>query len=205
MSNASWAIVLAAGEGSRLSALTRTRDGLIPKQFCSLDGGPTLFSSALERASSVVGEDRVVPIVAAQHRGLWAPELRGFPRQNVVVQPRNRGTAAGILLPLLHVLDRDPQARVAVLPSDHFVAQEWTLRACLAESLDRLSEAEKRGHLAGNLAGRANFGLRLDSAQGSPEPPPPCRALCRKARAVGCRRAPGARRSVEQLSSRFPW
>ena len=43
-----WALVLAAGEGRRLQRLTTTRSGLaIPKQFCSLDRGPSLMQEAL--------------------------------------------------------------------------------------------------------------------------------------------------------------
>jgi hypothetical protein len=35
-----WALVLAAGEGARIQALTMTASGIaIPKQFCSLNGG----------------------------------------------------------------------------------------------------------------------------------------------------------------------
>jgi mannose-1-phosphate guanylyltransferase len=55
------------------------------------------------------------------------------------VQPANRGTAAGILLPALAILERDPGARLAYLPSDHFVEKghvvENSLRIAL-ESLD---------------------------------------------------------------------
>ncbi len=50
---------------------------------------------------------------------------------NVIRQPGNRGTALGILLPLLQILHRDPDAPLLVLPSDHFVCDE----AVLAESL----------------------------------------------------------------------
>ncbi len=52
----------------------------------------------------------------------------------MIVQPENRGTAAGILLPSLTVLlDRDPVARFLVLPSDHYVADERKLRRALLE------------------------------------------------------------------------
>ena len=48
-----WAVVLAGGDGSRLSGLTRGPDGVVvPKQFCSLDGGPSLLQSAIDRAVS---------------------------------------------------------------------------------------------------------------------------------------------------------
>lgn len=135
--NAAWAIVLAAGEGSRLRALTTDREGhAVPKQFCSLDGGRTLLEAALERARSVADRERVVTIVAAEHRELWGRALRGVPARNVIVQPRNRGTAAGVLLPLVRVLALDPEARVALFPSDHHVQDERTLAASLRDALE---------------------------------------------------------------------
>jgi mannose-1-phosphate guanylyltransferase len=42
----------------------------------------------------------------------------------VLLQPKNVDTAAGILLPLTFILARDPQATVAIYPSDHFVHPE---------------------------------------------------------------------------------
>src|ERR1051326_2981504 len=46
-----WALVLAAGEGKRLSPLTTTPSGTpIPKQYCSLWDGPSLLQEALARA-----------------------------------------------------------------------------------------------------------------------------------------------------------
>src|SRR5262245_33382827 len=125
--NQNWAIVLAAGEGTRLRELT-TREGVpTPKQFCSLRGGRSLLGDALARATRVVPRKRVIVIVAEEHRPYWSTDLRGLPAENVIVQPRNRGTAPGILLPLLTVLERDPGARVAILPSDHFVEREPVL------------------------------------------------------------------------------
>ncbi len=44
-----WALVLAAGEGSRLRALTTTNGVAVPKQFCSLQGGPSLRRHDLDR------------------------------------------------------------------------------------------------------------------------------------------------------------
>jgi mannose-1-phosphate guanylyltransferase len=42
-----WALVLAAGEGSRLRSLTTPPSGAtVPKQFCSLYAGPSLLAEA---------------------------------------------------------------------------------------------------------------------------------------------------------------
>ncbi|MBL8728933.1 MAG: NTP transferase domain-containing protein [Planctomycetes bacterium] len=123
-----WVLVLAAGSGTRLSELTRDQDGIVvPKQYCSLRGGRSLLLDTIDRALRLTVRERVVVVVAAQHERWWAPQLRCIARENVVVQPENRGTTAGILLPLAHILECDPDARVAVLPSDHYVADPLVL------------------------------------------------------------------------------
>jgi mannose-1-phosphate guanylyltransferase len=127
-----WAVVLAAGEGSRLRSLTRDDRGVaVPKQFCSLQGGPCLLQEALQRAASAVPLQRICSIVAEQHRRWWAPILSYLPEQNVISQPQNKGTAFGILLPLLRILERDPNATVLLLPADHYLSDEEVMAASL--------------------------------------------------------------------------
>jgi len=136
----SWAIVLAGGEGTRLRELT-TRSGVAtPKQFCSLRGGRSLLGDTLARAARIAPKKRIVVVVAEEHRRFWESEVGGLLPENVVVQPRNKGTAAGILLPALSVLERDPGARLAFLPSDHFVAREYVIEASLRLALESLDE-----------------------------------------------------------------
>ncbi len=147
---ADWAIVLAAGRGSRLRALTRDDAGReVPKQFCSLDGGPTLFEQALARAAAVTAPERVVAVLAEEHRALWEPQVGRLAPENRVVQPENRGTAVGLLLPLLAVLARAPEARLVVLPSDHYVRHEGVLETALLEALDTVGRAASRVVLLG--------------------------------------------------------
>jgi mannose-1-phosphate guanylyltransferase len=130
-----WALVLAAGEGSRLRSLTTTDTGVaVPKQFCSLLGEASLLQEALRRGAVVARPDRICAIVASQHREWWAAPLAGLPAQNVIVQPENRGTAHGILLPLLQIATRDPEARIVILPADHHVRDEAVMAQALRES-----------------------------------------------------------------------
>jgi mannose-1-phosphate guanylyltransferase len=132
-----WAVVLAAGNGSRVSTLTSGPEGSpVPKQYCTFGQPTSMLRWALERAAAVVPREHVTTVVAAEHRRFWESELADLPPANVVVQPRNRGTAAGILLPFLEVfLRRDPRARVLVMPSDHYVDDEWVLRRALLRAL----------------------------------------------------------------------
>jgi mannose-1-phosphate guanylyltransferase len=141
-----WALVLAAGEGTRLQALTMTASGVaVPKQFCSLGGGPSLLQEALGRARIVAPPERICAVVAEHHRRWWQSLPLDVPAQNLIVQPRNRGTANGILLPLLHIVHRDPEAGVLVLPSDHYVRNETVLASSLRRAMQELGT--EREHL----------------------------------------------------------
>lgn len=123
-----WVLVLAGGEGRRLQELTRDPRGRqVPKQYCDFGTGRSLLARTLDRALVLAPHDRVVAVVSEAHREWWEAELDILPAENVVVQPQNRGTATGILLPLLHIAARDPGASVVVLPSDHHVADEEVL------------------------------------------------------------------------------
>ncbi len=145
-----WAVVLAAGEGSRLRSLTKDASGCdVPKQFCSLRAGPSLLHEALRRASSVVPPERVCTIVAAQHERWWRQSLARLPAGNLVVQPRNRGTAHGMLLALAHVLERDRRANVLFFPADHHVVHEPALAAAARRAERSVRENEAKVLLLG--------------------------------------------------------
>lgn len=138
-----WALVLAAGEGARLASLTTTASGTaIPKQYCSLWEGPSLLEDALRRAQRVVARERVCAVVDARHRQWWEPPLWALPARNTIVQPDNRGTAASVLLPLMHILRRDPAANVLIIPSNHYVHDESVLARSLQLALDCAAREE---------------------------------------------------------------
>lgn len=135
-----WVVVLAAGDGSRLIEWTRDGSGRpVPKQYFSFGAGESMLARTLSRARRLVPATRILTVVAEQHREWWARELQGLPAENTVIQPRNRGTAAGILLPLLRLLMRDPDAAVVVLPSDHYVEHEEVLRESIGVALAQVA------------------------------------------------------------------
>jgi mannose-1-phosphate guanylyltransferase len=136
-----WGLVLAAGDGNRLRALTTSACGAaVPKQFCSLHGGQTLLEDAIDRADALIDQQRICTIVAHQHRQWWSEieRVRRLTPRNVIVQPRNRGTAIGVLYSLLHIVANDADASVIVLPADHYVRDEQTLLESLGTALRRL-------------------------------------------------------------------
>jgi mannose-1-phosphate guanylyltransferase len=136
-----WAVVLAAGDGTRLASLTADEQGnAVPKQYCSLHGEASLLQEALRRARPIAPRSRQCVIVAEQHRPHWRHLQWSLAEANLIVQPRNCGTAHGILLVTLQILRRDPQAHIVFLPADHHVTDE----PALARSLEQLASRAGR-------------------------------------------------------------
>lgn len=129
-----WGVVLAGGEGRRLRPLVRHIHGEArPKQYATLVGTRTLLGRTLDRATLLVPAERRVLVTVRRHRRFLGDALAGR-AATVLAQPSDRGTAAGIVLPVQWILHRDPEATVAILPSDHFVAEERRFMAHVADA-----------------------------------------------------------------------
>lgn len=145
-----WGIVLAGGEGTRLQSLTASTAGVaVPKQFCSLYGGASLLQEALLRALGVAPTAFVCAVVAETHRCWWEDSLSHLPTGNIFVQPDNRGTGHGVLLPLMHILMRDADAVVVVLPADHHVLDEKVLGDALRRAAVVARSSVRKVYLMG--------------------------------------------------------
>ncbi len=117
-----WSIILSGGEGERLRPYVQRVLGQDkPKQYCAFTGKRSMFQHTVDRADLLVPAERRVIVIAQSHRAEVPAQLAGRVPGEVIPQPENRDTAAGIFLPLAHVLARDPHALVLIYPSDHFI------------------------------------------------------------------------------------
>ena len=135
------ALILSGGAGTRLWPRSRRSR---PKQFLDLLGdGTTLFASTLERLEGLIPRERVFVVAPPDHAALVRRDAPGLPEANLVGEPYPRGNAAAIGLALAVIAAREPDAVVAVLPSDHVVERPEAFRACL----DAARKAAEAGHL----------------------------------------------------------
>jgi mannose-1-phosphate guanylyltransferase len=119
-----WAIVLAGGEGVRLRPLVRQLCGHErPKQFANILGSKSLLGHTLDRVGLEIPPARTVIVTCRAHSEYMAREFAGTPPHRVLEQPQDRGTAAGIFFPAHWINSTDPDAVVAIFPSDHFILE----------------------------------------------------------------------------------
>jgi mannose-1-phosphate guanylyltransferase len=137
------AIVLAAGEGKRLEPLVRQlRGDSLPKQYVTFIGRRSMLEHTFARVEAIIPRERVFTVVSRAHQSYAAArrQLAGRAPGTVVEQPENKETAAGILLPLMHVYKRHPEATVAVFPSDHFIYEENLFMSHVAMAFHAVEE-----------------------------------------------------------------
>lgn len=138
-----WTVILAGGDGVRLRPLTRALHGEeLPKQYASIHGGRSLLQWTVRRALRWNPPERIVVVVASEREALARAQLRECGPVDIVAQPSNHGTAPGLLLPLSRVRARDESASVVILPSDHYVRDEYaferSIRRATAAAADRI-------------------------------------------------------------------
>lgn len=117
-----WVIVLAGGEGDRMRSFTETRYGQHrPKQYCAFTGGKSMIEHTFDRALDAAAPERLVTILGKGHSRYLLEHNPIHIPGHVMEQPENLDTGPGVFLPLAKVMSQDPDALVAIFPSDHFI------------------------------------------------------------------------------------
>jgi mannose-1-phosphate guanylyltransferase len=122
-----WGLVLAGGEGKRLEDYVRQLRGeCLPKQYVNFIGTRSMLEHTLDRAERLIPRRNILTVVTEHHLEAAAVRRQLAERApgTVIVQPENKDTGPGILLPLTYLHKRCPDATVAVFPSDHFILEE---------------------------------------------------------------------------------
>lgn len=136
-----WAVILAGGDGTRLKPLTRALTGDDrPKQFCPIISDRTLFDHTRRRVGLLLNPAQTFTVVTRTHERFYQEQLKDWPRNRLLVQPENKGTAPAILLSLLKIAQLSPKATVAFFPSDHHFTDDARFMSQVKTAFD-LAEA----------------------------------------------------------------
>lgn len=137
--SATWAILLAGGDGTRLQSMTRAITGdSRPKQFVPVIGRSTLLDQTRRRVALSIEPSRTMIVVTQKHRRFYQPLAKEVSPGLLLEQPFNKGTAPAILYALLQVAAKSPQATVALFPSDHYFADDEEFMSHIDVAIDAL-------------------------------------------------------------------
>lgn len=141
------ALILAGGSGTRL--WPRSTDA-VPKPFLPLTSEKSLLAETVARAAAVAGEDGVLVSARGSHAPLIEAACPGLPRERVILEPERRDTAPAIALAALAVARKEPDATLAVLPSDQAVKDVGAFVSGLSTAVE----------VAASLDGFVTLGIR---------------------------------------------
>jgi mannose-1-phosphate guanylyltransferase len=116
-----YVIIMAGGVGSRFWPLSRSEK---PKQFLDILGrGETLIQQTYRRFKSTCPEKNIFIVTSADHKELVLEQLDINP-SHVLGEPFRRNTAPCIAYGTFRILSENPDAVIAVTPSDHLIVKE---------------------------------------------------------------------------------
>ena len=116
-----YVIIMAGGVGSRFWPLSRVEK---PKQFLDILGsGETLIQQTYRRFKSICPEKNIFVVTNADHKKLVTDQL-GIDPDRVLSEPLRRNTAPCIAYGTFRIKCENPEAVIAVTPSDHLILKE---------------------------------------------------------------------------------
>jgi mannose-1-phosphate guanylyltransferase len=135
-----FAVILGGGAGTRLWPASRRAR---PKQLLSLGASESLIAAAVRRGRAIVGAENTLVVTAADQAAAVRDAIPDLPAANIVAEPVPRNTAAAVGLGAVTAQRRaGPDAVIAVLPADPYIADEETfarlVRLAIVEARDTI-------------------------------------------------------------------
>lgn len=134
------ALILAGGSGTRFWPLSRKSR---PKQLLALDGQVSLLRQTFLRLRPLVAPEEVWVCTTEALAEAVRADLPEVPAEQILREPEGRNTAPAIGWAVRSMPEDARRGAIAVLPSDHRVADPAAFRATL-ETAARLVERDDR-------------------------------------------------------------
>lgn len=163
-----YAVVVAGGSGTRLWPMSRTA---LPKQMQGLMSDETLIVETIQRLEGVLAADHILVSTTGNYAEPMKKMLPQIPDENFIVEPVARGTAAAFALFTTVIHDRDPDALIFTLASDHAITEVDKFQASVHKAFAHIEERRDRLAFIGITPTRPDTGLGYIKLRGPSETP----------------------------------
>ena len=151
-----YAVVVAGGAGTRLWPLSRQS---LPKQMQALMSDKTLIRETVDRIRGVVPMSNVYISTTTNYCHPIHALLPDVPPENVICEPSARGTAAAFALFSSVIHEKDPEAVIFSLASDHAITEVDRFHVAMRQSFEFVEAHRRHMAMVGVRPTRPDTGL----------------------------------------------
>ena len=129
-----YAVILAGGSGTRFWPLSRKKK---PKQFIDIQGQGSLLQETLARIQSKIPGKNVYIVTGAIYKKEILSQVKKYkvPAKNILLEPNGKNTAPAIGWAAALIHKQNPDAVLAVLPSDHLISNKRKYLSALNQAV----------------------------------------------------------------------
>jgi mannose-1-phosphate guanylyltransferase/mannose-6-phosphate isomerase len=134
-----YVVILAGGSGTRFWPASRSA---YPKQFLSLVGQTSMLQQTLARIQAKATADHVYIVTNKRFSKIIEKQTAAFkvPKANILLEPSGKNTAPAIAWAASIINSRNPDAVMAVLPSDHLIANQKAFLTTIDQAVSLANE-----------------------------------------------------------------
>lgn len=151
-----YVVVVAGGSGTRLWPLSREE---LPKQMQKVVNDSTLIENTIDRIATVVDYDHIFVSTTKNYGDKIAQLLPKLPSENIIVEPVKRGTTAAFAYFSETICQRDPEAVIFSMASDHSVPDPEPFRQTMHDSFLQVAQSPESIALVGVVPNQPDTGL----------------------------------------------
>ena len=114
-----YAVIMAGGGGTRFWPWS---PGKTPKQMLPILSDRPMIWETVERIRPFASASKIMIVTASPQAEELHRQVPQIPSGNILIEPQGKNTAPCLCLAALDIQQRNPEAIMAVLPADHFIA-----------------------------------------------------------------------------------
>jgi mannose-1-phosphate guanylyltransferase len=134
-----YGVLMAGGVGTRFWPKSRRKS---PKQVLKIAGPDTMIQATQKRLNGLVEEKNLYIVTSQEQYPIIQEQLPQLDKSNFLLEPFGRNTAPCIGLAAIHIVEKDPDGIMLVLPADHLITDVKSFHQLCKIAINFASENE---------------------------------------------------------------